>query len=116
MPIQGGNQVQGSFSCQVSVEESEYKEIKFDDWFDYLNSLDWYKFLRECNEIDDSISVLKKLQELKKLRAIITSIHSNDEMTQKEIAKELGISRSYVSRIEKRATTKILKEFIKNDK
>lgn len=36
------------------------------------------------------------------------------EKTQKEIAKELGISRSYVSRIEKRALTKILKEFIKN--
>ena len=36
------------------------------------------------------------------------------EMTQKEIAKELKISRSYVSRIEKRALTKILKEFIKN--
>ncbi len=38
------------------------------------------------------------------------------EMTQKEIAKELKISRSYVSRIEKRALTKILKEFIKNNK
>ncbi len=38
------------------------------------------------------------------------------EKTQKEIAKELGISRSYVSRIEKRALTKILKEFIKNKK
>ncbi len=36
------------------------------------------------------------------------------ERTQKEIAKELGISRSYVSRIEKRALTKILKEFIKS--
>ena len=31
-----------------------------------------------------------------------------------EIAKELGISRSYVSRIEKRALTKMLREFIKN--
>lgn len=38
------------------------------------------------------------------------------EKTQKEIAKELGISRSYVSRIEKRALTKMLKEFIKNKK
>lgn len=38
----------------------------------------------------------------------------HEEKTQKEIAKELGISRSYVSRIEKRALTKILKEFIKN--
>lgn len=38
------------------------------------------------------------------------------EKTQKEIAKELNISRSYVSRIEKRALTKIYKEFIKNKK
>ena len=42
-------------------------------------------------------------------------LNDNNEMTQKEIAKEMGISRSYVSRIEKRALTKILREFIKND-
>ena len=36
-----------------------------------------------------------------------------DEQTQKEIAKDLNISRSYISRIEKRAVTKILREFIK---
>jgi len=35
------------------------------------------------------------------------------EETQKSIAKKLGISRSYVSRIEKRALTKLLREFIK---
>ena len=39
-----------------------------------------------------------------------------EEETQKTIAKKLKISRSYVSRIEKRALTKILKEFIKNNK
>lgn len=39
---------------------------------------------------------------------------NSDEYTQKEIAKQLKISRSYVSRIEKRALTKILREFIKN--
>lgn len=38
------------------------------------------------------------------------------ELTQKEIASLMHISRSYVSRIEKRALTKILKEFIKNKK
>lgn len=43
-------------------------------------------------------------------------LNNQDEITQKEIAKELGISRSYVSRIEKRALTKILREFIKNEK
>ena len=43
-------------------------------------------------------------------------LDDNEEITQKEIAEYLGISRSYVSRIEKRATTKILREFIKNKK
>ena len=41
-------------------------------------------------------------------------LNGNDEITQKEIAKEMGISRSYVSRIEKRALTKMLREYIKN--
>ena len=41
-------------------------------------------------------------------------LFDKDEITQKEIAKKLKISRSYVSRIEKRALTKILREFIKN--
>jgi RNA polymerase sporulation-specific sigma factor len=41
-------------------------------------------------------------------------LNNQSELTQKQIAKELNISRSYVSRIEKRALTKILKEFIKS--
>lgn len=41
---------------------------------------------------------------------------NEEEQTQKEIAKKLKISRSYVSRIEKRALTKVLREFIKNNK
>jgi len=38
------------------------------------------------------------------------------EMTQKEIAKKLNISRSYVSRIEKRALMKVLREYMKNNR
>lgn len=67
------------------------------------------------------------LSELKEYFKILTDIekiiiekryglYDQDEITQKEIAKELGISRSYVSRIEKRALTKLLREFIKNKK
>ncbi len=41
-------------------------------------------------------------------------LNNTKEVTQKEIAEEMGISRSYVSRIEKRALTKMLREFIKN--
>lgn len=43
-------------------------------------------------------------------------LYNNDELTQKEIAKDMKISRSYVSRIEKRALTKILREYIRNNK
>ena len=42
-------------------------------------------------------------------------LNNTKELTQKEIAKELNISRSYVSRIEKRALTKLLREFIRNN-
>ncbi len=43
-------------------------------------------------------------------------LYQTDSQTQKMIAKELKISRSYVSRIEKRALTKILREFLKTKK
>lgn len=43
-------------------------------------------------------------------------LQNEEEQTQKEIAKQLHISRSYVSRIEKRALAKVLREFIKNNK
>ena len=42
-------------------------------------------------------------------------LNNTKELTQKEIAKELNISRSYVSRIEKRALTKLLREYIRNN-
>ncbi len=41
-------------------------------------------------------------------------LNNEKELTQKEIAASLNISRSYVSRIEKRALTKMLREFIVN--
>ena len=43
-------------------------------------------------------------------------LNNSDEYTQKEIAKEMKISRSYVSRIEKRALTKLLRQFLKDKK
>ncbi len=77
---------------QDRFEDDMKDNIDFNDWMDYLNSIDWYSFIRECNEIDESIDTLKKLEELKKLKAIITSIHSFDEGKQKEIyLREKGI-------------------------
>ena len=42
-------------------------------------------------------------------------LDNKNEETQRQIADKLNISRSYVSRIEKRSITKILREFIKNN-
>ena len=69
---------------------------------------------------NDNIKLLRKYLNIltKREREVLTKrygLDNTDEITQKEIAKELGISRSYVSRIEKRAITKILREFIWND-
>lgn len=69
---------------------------------------------------NDNIKLLKKYLNVltPREREVINKrygLDGNDEITQKEIAKNLNISRSYVSRIEKRAITKILREFIKND-
>lgn len=40
-------------------------------------------------------------------------ISKEDPLTQRELAKQLGISRSYVSRIEKKAIEKLRTEFEK---
>ena len=70
--------------------------------------------------INDNIKLLKEYLKLltPREREVLTKrygLDNTDEITQKEIAKKLGISRSYVSRIEKRAITKILREFIKKE-
>ena len=72
-------------------------------------------------ELKDNIKLLKKYMKVlnnreKKIISRRYGLDNKEEETQKEIANTLGISRSYVSRIEKRALTKLLKEFIKNKK
>lgn len=69
--------------------------------------------------LKDNIQLLRKYLNIlsKRERKIINmryGLGQEEEKTQKEIASALGISRSYVSRIEKRAITKILREFIRN--
>ena len=72
-------------------------------------------------ELKDNISLLKKYLKIltKREKNIISKrygLGNNKEETQREIAKEIGISRRYVSRIEKRALTKMLREFLKHKK
>ncbi len=69
--------------------------------------------------LKDNINLLKEyikvLTEREKIIIIMRyGLLGVQEQTQKEIAKKLKISRSYVSRIEKRALVKMLREFLKN--
>ena len=66
----------------------------------------------------DNIDYLKRFMSILSGREKIIIIHryglyNTKAKTQREIAKEMNISRSYVSRIEKRALSKMLREFIK---
>lgn len=78
-------------------------------------------------DIPDYLHIKENVGLLKKYFNVLTAreqeilikrfgLLNEDEQTQKEIAKQLHISRSYVSRIEKRALAKVLREFIKNNK
>ena len=73
-----------------------------------------------CDDIDlkDNIKSLYKYINVltpREKRIIIKryGLDNTREETQKTISHKLGISRSYVSRIEKRALTKLLREFLK---
>ncbi|MCI5967771.1 MAG: RNA polymerase sporulation sigma factor SigK [Tenericutes bacterium] len=76
------------------------------DYVDEINKKDNIKLLK------DYMGVLTDRE--KEIIIMRYGLNNTEEQTQKKIAKELKISRSYVSRIEKRALTKILREFMKN--
>lgn len=71
--------------------------------------------------VQDNIEKLKQFIHVLDAREleIITKrfgLYGQEELTQREIAKQLKISRSYVSRIEKRSFMKIYREFQKEEK
>ena len=72
-------------------------------------------------DLKDNINLLKRYllvlgDREKEIIARRYGLNNREEETQKVIAKKMGISRSYVSRIEKRALTKMLREFIRERK
>ena len=105
----------------ISLDES----IGFDKEGNEITLVDILKtpapdFVGDISVKDDIIKLKKYMDVLSdRERDIIIKrygLNGNKEITQKCIAKELNISRSYVSRIEKRALTKLLREFIRNNK
>jgi RNA polymerase sporulation-specific sigma factor len=84
----------------ILEEKSETIENKL-EYKDNIKNLS--KYLNVLNK--------RELEIIKKRYGLL----GEDELTQKEIASLMHISRSYVSRIEKRALIKMLREFIKNN-
>jgi len=77
--------------------------------------------IEDVIDLNDKIKVLKQFYNVLDEREmeILTlryGLNNQKEHTQKQVAKLYNISRSYVSRIEKRALTKLLQEFKKNKK
>lgn len=82
------------------------------------------------SDSEDVIDTIQLNMELEKMKEYIKVLDEREkevivgrfglnlqkEKTQREIAKELGISRSYVSRIEKRALMKMFHEFYRAEK
>ena len=70
-------------------------------------------------ELKDNLSLLSEYMNVltpreKEILIARYGLGEKEHFTQKNISQKLGISRSYVSRIEKRALTKMLREFIRN--
>ncbi len=109
------------YSRDVSMNEA----IGYDKEGNKITIIDVLKtpnidFLDEISKADDIKLVSKYLDVLTdREKSIIIDrygLNNKKSLTQNKLSKKLGISRSYVSRIEKRALAKILKEFIKNNK
>ena len=78
-----------------------------------INIENTIEFKDNIRSLSKYLNVLSKRElEIIKMRY---GLLNEEEKTQKEISKKLHISRSYVSRIEKRALIKMLREFIRNN-
>ncbi len=89
--------------------EITLQDVLKEEYIDYNTLVDF----------KDNVELLKKYLGVlnKREKDIIIrryGLLNKKEQTQREIAKELNISRSYVSRIEKRALVKLYREFMKN--
>lgn len=87
------------------------------------NALTLIDIIADNRDIADEIDMKIKLDKLKvilpgclneremKIIKMRYGLYGNSELTQREIAKKLNISRSYVSRIEKAALEKLRRQF-----
>ncbi|WP_117169157.1 RNA polymerase sporulation sigma factor SigK [Paraliobacillus sediminis] len=97
-------------------QDKEGNEISLIDILQAENDdiVEFIQLNMEVAKIQQYLNILDNRE-----KQVITSrygLSKEDELTQREIAKKLNISRSYVSRIEKRALMKVFHEYYKKER
>lgn len=110
---------------KTSKETSYYEPIGTDKegneihLLDIIESNDPDAFSQIClkTESKKAYALIPKVLSKREQQVVIMryGLYGNNEFTQREIAKLLGISRSYVSRIEKKALEKLHQGFLENE-
>ena len=94
-----GTDKEGNEISLIDVLESEN--------IDVVEKMELQQNIRKLYELLETV-LTKREQEILKMRY---GLGNTAELTQREIARKLGISRSYVSRIEKNAIEKLREQF-----
>jgi len=96
-------------------QDKEGNEISLMDILeaDNQNIIEYIELNMEISKMQDYFSILDERE--KEVIVYRYGLNKNKEMTQREIAKKLNISRSYVSRIEKRALMKVFHEYYRKE-
>src|SRR5690625_7425530 len=87
---------EGNEISRIDILEAENEDI-----------IEYIQLNMEIEKMKDYLSILDERE--KEVIIYRYGLSDYKEMTQKEIAKKLNISRSYVSRIEKRALMKVFR-------
>jgi len=97
-------------------QDKEGNEISLIDILEAENEniIDYIQLNMEIEKMQDYFSVLDNRE--KEVIIYRYGLNNQKEMTQREIAKRLNISRSYVSRIEKRALMKVFREYYRKER
>jgi RNA polymerase sporulation-specific sigma factor len=97
-------------------QDKEGNEISLIDILEAENEdiIEYIQLNMEIEKMGDYLSVLDARE--KEVIIYRYGLNNSNEMTQREIAKQLNISRSYVSRIEKRALMKVFREYYREER
>ncbi|WP_373892882.1 RNA polymerase sporulation sigma factor SigK [Virgibacillus sp. CBA3643] len=117
MHLRALKKVKKDISLQDPIgQDKEGNEISLIDILEAENEdvIEYIQLNMEIEKMQDYFTILDNRER----EVIVYRYGLNDykEMTQREIAKKLNISRSYVSRIEKRALMKVFHEYYRNER